>query len=154
MNSSNSSKMLIGRTSRDDNNKLIDVAVETVATAKRVINECDDENKKIMSNQVKQMMNTVYETYPELELPGNILYIYHIQSNLNMTNSKIKSLFKKLLCFFKSMNQINIMDFDSRWASREEFKKILLTNRMFIDHFPNTVEHGLKYFNRNQNYVV
>jgi hypothetical protein len=91
------------------------------------------------------MIQNVNETYPELTIPGHILYIYRIQ----------KSEKKRSCTFFSSiiskccMNGTNIREYDYRWAAREEFKKILITNRTLIDHFPNSVEDALKYFSRS-----
>ncbi|CAF0732404.1 unnamed protein product [Brachionus calyciflorus] len=166
-NSNNSTRMLIDRADDDPANhstnedKLLDVAIKTIKTTKEVIRESglnNEDNQKVISYQVRQMMSTVYETYPELQLPGNILYIYHIKSDrpeISKRCKRLRSLCSKLFCFAcNSIRQLNNLEFDSRWASREEFKKILITNRVFIDHFPNTVEDGLKYFNRNQNYLA
>ena len=42
-----------------------------------------------------------------------------------------------------------LAEYDSRWADRDEFKKILITNRIIMDHFPDTVDNALKYFSNS-----
>jgi hypothetical protein len=101
--------------------------------------------------QVKQMIANVNETYPELAIPGHILYIYRIHDQTN--RRPCRSLISKLTVCCKKSNSLG--EFDFRWATREEFKKILITNRTLIDHFPNSVEDALKYFSVSvtNNYV-
>jgi hypothetical protein len=103
-------------------------------------------NKSIIAyDLIKRMMNHVKETYPELQLPGNILYIYRIKSGNSRAKSNLCSqLCSKLCCLCSTSKKIN---YDSRWASSDEFKKIIITNRMLMDHFPNNVEDALSYFN-------
>ena len=109
-------------------------------------NSPNPSNKSIIAyDLIKRMMNHVKETYPELELPGNILYIYRIKSGNSQAKSSLcGQLRHKLCCLCGTSKQIN---YDSRWASSDEFKKILITNRMLMDHFPNNVEDALSYFN-------
>ena len=83
--------------------------------------------------KVKKMMHTVYSTYPDLELPGHIMYIYSIQRRAGFGQSQ-------------SARVAATPEYDSRWAQPDEFKKILITNRIIMDHFPNTVDNALKYF--------
>jgi len=40
-----------------------------------------------------------------------------------------------------------IIFFCYRYADSTEFRKIIITNRMLMDHFPNNVENALSYFN-------
>lgn len=155
ISSGDSSKMLLENGSKSVQNKLAEVAQKTASTAKQLFTDLQQDKKKV-TLEVKQMMNIVYETYPELQLPGNILYIYRVgvrstkKSQVGYFCSKIVC----CLCNSGSMNGIDESHFDSRWASREEFRKILITNRILIDHFPNALEHSLKYFNDNQNFLV
>lgn len=84
-------------------------ASEAAAAAKA---EAEDTlNKPIKSVQdcvaayqkVKKMMHTVYTTYPDLQLPGHILYIYRIHNatfgnpNNHPTSRRICS---RLVCIF------------------------------------------------------
>ena len=97
---------------------------------------------------IKKMKRHVKETYPRLVLPGNILYIYQIES---MTKrSCCSSLCSSIFCFCTSKT---LIAYDSRWAHRSEFKKILITNRMLLDHFPNQVDDALDYFANTRRYV-
>jgi putative lipase involved disintegration of autophagic bodies len=97
----------------------------------------------------RELMTKVYDSYVELELPGNILYIYQINPRnagsragcLKWWQNSCASVF---FCSKKSKKQ---MQYDSRWANNEEFKKILITNRMLMDHFPNNIQDALSYFN-------
>jgi hypothetical protein len=95
---------------------------------------------------IKKMRKHVKETYPNLVLPGNILYIYKIESN-DTKKGCCHLLCSKICCCFYICKTNKEIAFDSRWASRDEFKKILITNRMLLDHFPNTVDDALNYFN-------
>jgi hypothetical protein len=103
---------------------------------------------------VKQMMKNVYETYPELVMPGNILYIYRIKSEnvhvpvINRFCSNLFSCYK--VCKYPKYE----IHYDSRWATQEEFKKIVITSRMLMDHFPNTVTDALSYFSLTDRIVV
>lgn len=103
-------------------------------------------NKSIIAyDLIKRMMNHVKETYPELQLPGNILYIYRIKSGASRAKPGLcGQLRRKLCCLCPTSKQIN---YDSRWASSDEFKKIIITNRMLMDRFPNNAEDALGYFN-------
>jgi len=117
--------------------------------------KADFQSKKLLKasvivyEQVKKIKQTAYQTYPDLQLPGNILYIYQIRSNLNNKSSSCTRKPCTYICcclrFFKKSTRR--VEYDSRWASQEEFKRILITNRMFMDHFPNNVDDALKYFN-------
>lgn len=113
----------------------------------------DDENMDSMSKtkivalqSAKKMMNEVYEAYPELQLPGNILYIYQIRSN-RLNGSSCQRFCSRACCCIGSCSSKPTIHYDSRWATQGEFKKIVLTNRMLLDHFPNTVNDALSYFN-------
>ena len=90
--------------------------------------------------QLKVMMRHINNTYADLQLPGNILYIYQLYS----TAFSKRSLVNKILCCCKS-KQPEIR-YNVRWAHQKEFKKIIITNRMLMDHFPNQVEDALKFF--------
>lgn len=152
--SADSAKMLL-ESSKTNQEKLAHVAIQTASTTKQLIQEADHVKKKV-TMEVKQMMNTVYEAYPELQLPGNILYIYRV-GNSGKKRSQIGTMCSKIVCCIGTMGSMSRIDdclFDSRWASRDEFRKILITNRILIDHFPNSLEHSLKYFNSNQNFYV
>lgn len=185
LNSITSSKMLISQRDqivfKENEKKLTSAAVKSISneskktlqTAKELIKGSVDEAKTdsntensanpnksmkaaiIAYQQVKQMMHNVYEAYPELQLPGNILYIYKIKSNLKKRNRCIE-LSSKLACFCCNMLGSTKVSFeyDSRWATREEFRKILITNRILMDHFPNTVEDALRYFNTTPNHLI
>jgi hypothetical protein len=103
----------------------------------------------------KELMSKVYDTYIELELPGNILYIYQIHPNREKKTGWCSFCRNSCACLWsmrrKTTTTTNkssrFIQYDSRWASNEEFKRILITNRMLMDHFPNTVEDALSYFN-------
>ncbi|RNA23552.1 sn1-specific diacylglycerol lipase beta, partial [Brachionus plicatilis] len=154
ISSGDSSKMLLENAKPQS--KLVEVAIEAASTAKQLISDLDRQEKKKVTLEVKQMMNTVYETYPELQLPGNILYIYRVGAR-SRKRSQVGYMCSKVvccLCNLGSMNQINDSHFDSRWASRDEFRKILITKRILIDHFPNALEHSLKYFYSNQTFLA
>jgi hypothetical protein len=108
----------------------------------------------IAYQSVKQMMRNVYETYPELLMPGNILYIYRIKTvntNAPVINRLCSNVFS---CFKVCKNQKYEIHYDSRWATQDEFKKIVITNRMLMDHFPNTVTDALTYFSLTDRIVV
>ena len=91
---------------------------------------------------IKKMMHHVKQTYPDLYLPGNILYIYRIKA----FNANEEKCWSKVVPSFLPCCRNKNTDYDSRWASRDEFRKILVTRRMLIDHFPNTVTDALEYF--------
>lgn len=97
-------------------------------------------------------MRHVKETYPELQLPGNILYIYRIKQNV--VPSRLASFRNRIFCMFNSCRTAHLVNYDSRWASSDEFKKIIITNRMLMDHFPNHVEEALSYFNTTNKITV
>lgn len=82
----------------------------------------------------KNVLRSAFDTYEELNLPGRILYIYDLETRTSRCYP---------LCKGKQ-------SFDFRWASSDEFKKIIITRRMLIDHFPNTLNDALKYFNREE----
>jgi hypothetical protein len=112
----------------------------------------------IAYQMVKKMMKNVYSQYPELQLPGHILYIYQLHPNRRL---KKRTLYKRvcssLLCCIcncfessapnTSQSGSDYIAYDSRFATQEEFKKIVVTTRMLTDHFPNNVESALQYFN-------
>lgn len=104
---------------------------------------------------LKNMMKNVYDTYPErLVMPGNILYIYRIKtlnSNQPVLNRICSTIFG---CFKFCKNKKYEIHYDSRWATQDEFKKIVITNRMLLDHFPNTVTDALTYFSSTDRLVV
>ena len=89
---------------------------------------------KFVLQYSQNFLRSAYDTYEELNLPGRILYIYDLESRTSRCYP---------LCKGKQ-------SFDFRWASNEEFKKIIITRRMLIDHFPNTLTDALKYFNREE----
>ena len=106
----------------------------------------------------KELMSKVYDTYIELELPGNILYIYQIHPNREKKTGWCSFCRNSCACLWSMRRKTTttttttnkssrFIQYDSRWASNEEFKRILITNRMLMDHFPNTVEDALSYFN-------
>ena len=98
----------------------------------------------------KELMTKVYESYIELELPGNILYIYQIHPNRALKTGWCSFCRNSCTCLFSRSNSSSsrhFIQYDSRWATNDEFKRILITNRMLMDHFPNTVEDALSYFN-------
>lgn len=101
--------------------------------------------------QVKQMIHTVYSTYPEMTMPGNILYIYRVKSyGLRKPISRRVFNLCRMMCRSSSNENRpsgSSIEYDSRWASRDEFKKILITNRILMDHFPNNLQSALDYFN-------
>jgi hypothetical protein len=121
------------------------------------LDEAPNDNEKLRSckasviiyEQVKKIKQTAYQTYPDLQLPGNILYIYQIRSYLkNKPSSCTRKPCKYICCCFRLFKKSKRrVEYDSRWASQEEFKRILITNRMLMDHFPNNVDDALKYFN-------
>jgi sn1-specific diacylglycerol lipase len=82
----------------------------------------------------KNVLRSAFDTYEELNLPGRILCIYDLETRTSRCYP---------LCKGKQ-------SFDFRWASSDEFKKIIITRRMLIDHFPNTLNDALKYFNREE----
>lgn len=109
------------------------------------------ENLQTVLDLTKRMKRYVKESYPVLVLPGNILYIYQIDSQVkkNCCHSFCSTLF----CCFDACQSKKFIDYDSRWASREEFKNIVITNRMLLDHFPNQVNDALDYFHSTNRYV-
>lgn len=119
-------------------------------------NESENPNEPIKSKEVaysliKRMKHHVKETYPTLVLPGNILYIYQIQSSVK--KSCFKSIGSTVFCCFDSCQSADNLIYDSRWAHRDEFKKIVITNRMLLDHFPNQVDNALNYFHSTKRYI-
>ena len=120
------------------------------------------------TSKAKELMTKVYDTYIEMELPGHILYIYQIGSSQQQERSNWCSCCRSMCgsmwvcstscccpCFCRANATANVNAsaapaYDSRWASNEEFKRILITNRMLLDHFPNTVENALSYFNSTE----
>ena len=109
------------------------------------------DNLQTVLDLTKKMKRHVRESYPVLVLPGNILYIYQIDSHLK--KSCCHTICSTLFCCFDSCQSKNLIDYDSRWASREEFKNILITNRMLLDHFLNQVNDALNYFHSTNRYV-
>jgi sn1-specific diacylglycerol lipase len=81
----------------------------------------------------KNELRSALDMYEDLNMPGCILYIYDLQSNISRCYPLRKG--KPL--------------YDVRWATAEEFKNIIITRRMLIDHFPNAVHDALKYFHRD-----
>ena len=110
------------------------------------------ESSTVACELIKKMRRHVKEAYPNLVLPGNILYIYKIESN-RPNKSYCGPLCSKIFCCFNLCKKTGGLDFDSRWACRSEFKKILITNRMLLDHFPNTLDNALNYFNSTKFYL-
>ena len=126
-------------------------------------NNTNDNDDSIIQKQsivglhtAQELMSKVYDTYIELELPGNILYIYQIHPNREMKTGWCSFCRNSCACLWSSTmrrkpaaatTSSRFIQYDSRWASNEEFKRILITNRMLMDHFPNTVEDALSYFN-------
>ncbi len=88
---------------------------------------------------VDSLLQSAIEGYEELKLPGQILYIYRIKDYKR----------KKRCCKFDQTDS-----YDLRWADRDEFKNIIITKHMLIDHFPNRVEESLKFFYQfSENYL-
>ena len=87
---------------------------------------------------LKNMMKNVYDTYPErLVMPGNILYIYRIKtlnSNQPVLNRICSTIFG---CFKFCKNKKYEIHYDSRCATQDEFKKIVITNRMLLGEIYN-----------------
>ena len=110
------------------------------------------ESSTVAYELIKKMRMHVKEAYPNLVLPGNILYIYKIESN-KPNKSCCGPFCSKICCCFNLCRKSGGLDFDSRWACRSEFKKILITNRMLLDHFPNTLDNALNYFNSTKFYI-
>jgi hypothetical protein len=106
----------------------------------------------VVHHSLKQMMRNVYDTYPELVMPGNILYIYRIKtfSSQSVVCSKLCGTCCLKLCKNKKYE----IHYDSRWAHQDEFKKIVLTNRMLMDHFPNNLTDALTYFSQTDRYLL
>ena len=125
-----------------------DIKVYTPAELANNPNGTSDsqDSTKVAIQQVRKMIEQVYDTYPDLTLPGHILYIYRIY---NHEKNVLQSLASKVVrrVSARRSNRVVPSNYDFRWASREEFKKILITNRTLIDHFPNSVEDALKFFN-------
>ncbi len=68
------------------------------------------------------------------KIPGNIMYIYKKETK------KSKSfLFSTLFDQFTTKSH----KYESKWVNSEEFKEIILTETMIIDHFPNNVYNAL-----------
>lgn len=103
-----------------------------------------------IQQEVNRMIADVYSTYPELCIPGNILYIHRIHTGKEPGHCVEFCLRTFSCCFSQAAKKLSC-DFDYRWADREEFKKILITNRTLIDHFPNSVEEALRYFSSTSN---
>jgi len=131
-------------------------------------NNTNDNDDSIIQKQsivglhtAQELMSKVYDTYIELELPGNILYIYQIHPNREMKTGWCSFCRNSCACLWSSTmrrkpaaaTSSRFIQYDSRWASNEEFKRILITNRMLMDHFPNTVEDALSYFNTTDRIV-
>lgn len=120
-------------------------------------NESNDESIQKQSivglHTAKELMSKVYDTYIELELPGNILYIYQIQPNRALKTGWFSFCRNSCACLWSNGRGSRFIQYDSRWATNDEFKRILITNRMLMDHFPNTVEDALSYFNTTDRIV-
>lgn len=134
-------------------NNLVDINDFGDQNSDNDMNDLNSNNSIIAYDLIKRMMKHVKETYPELQLPGNILYIYRIKSN-SVKPRRCQTLKNTICCLFKSCKTNKHINYDSRWASSDEFKKILITNRMLMDHFPNNVEQALSYFNTTNKIVV
>ena len=104
-----------------------------------VVNQDDDKlffsKSQFVLHYSENYLRSALDTYEDLNLPGNILYIYDLESRSRRCYSLCKG----------------TPSFDCRWANSEEFKKIIITRRMLIDHFPNTLHDALKYFKREGN---
>lgn len=109
------------------------------------------DSQAVAIDLIKKMKKHVKETYPKLVIPGNILYIYQI--NNKRKQSCCHSMCSTIFCCFDSCQVKNLVDYDSRWAYRDEFKKIVITKRLLLDHFPNQVDDALNYFNSTNRYV-
>ena len=100
----------------------------------------------VSMQQVRRMIENVHETYPEMAVPGNVLYIYRMhESNADERSSFCDA----VMCCRRTMSsrrRRTSVAYDFRWASRDEFKKILITNRTIMDHLPDSVEEALRYF--------
>ncbi len=117
------------------------------------IEDFKDEAKELIETKeeaytlIRVMESHVEKTYPNLVLPGNILYIYRLDER-STKPSCCNFLCSKIFCCHKTT-----IDYDSRWAHRDEFTQIIITNRMLLDHFPNQVDDALNYFNSTRRYI-
>jgi hypothetical protein len=93
-----------------------------------------------------QVKETLKQKYPSLYLPGNIIYIYQLQNTAYNPRRFVERIISTLLCCFKQFAYKPSNKYDSRWAHHDEFRRILISNHMLLDHFPNNVEDSLKYF--------
>ena len=67
-------------------------------------------------------------------MPGNIMYIYR-KENKKSRSFLISTLFDQ----FRTKSS----KYESKWVNPEDFKEIILTETMIIDHFPNNVYDAL-----------
>ena len=142
LSSTNQNTLLIDNVSVNNTHDVIDTIVNYELNDSREIEVVEDvkkDNELILSKSQfvlhysENVLRTALDMYEELNLPGQILYIYDLDSRPSR-------------CYpFCKDNP----SFDFRWASSDEFKKIVITRRMLIDHFPNTLHDALKYFHRD-----
>jgi hypothetical protein len=126
-----------------DNNEILDNTFITTTSTEDYPCEPDKaqasmptgllENTACLNNviNIDSFLQSAIEGYEELKLPGQILYIY-----------RIKEYRRKKACCKSDFTD----SYDLRWADRNEFKNIVTTKHMLIDHFPNRVEDALKFF--------
>ncbi len=88
------------------------------------------ETKEEAYKLIEVMKNYVKNTYPQLFLPGNIIYIYRVEDTEN--KSFFRSVCSKIKVFSKSSKKK--VGYSFRWAQYSEFCRILLSNRMIGDH--------------------
>jgi sn1-specific diacylglycerol lipase len=90
--------------------------------------------------KVKNVKKQIKKTYPSLYLPGNIIYIFH--------NNKLDPQTNKKRYFTKVQQRPTHYEF--RWAHRNEFKRILITNQMVSDHYPIFINEAFNYIQTNR----
>ncbi len=91
------------------------------------------------------MKKFVRKTYPELILPGNVLYIYRA-CDTSINESRWWLVCSKLFFwtnFFKKK-----IDYNFRWAQNDEFSRIIISRRMIVDHLTENLEDALNYLTR------
>ena len=122
---------------RTDQNNILDIEdFKFEKTTKGI------ETKEEAYKLIEMMKKYVIKTYPELTMPGNILYIYRFDDT-NTTSSWSRFICEKLF-FWSDLCKIQI-DYRFRWAHQNEFTKIVTSSGMLLDHFPNNVDDALHY---------
>lgn len=111
------------------------------------------ESKEEAYGLIRRMRTHVRRAYPKLVLPGNVLYIYQLDDTKSKQPDCCRLLCSKVFCCFNTCQFKQHIDYDSRWAHRDEFSRIVITNRMLLDHLPNQVDDALTYFNSTRRYI-